>query len=216
MGTSSRNKTTTKIKNILDKYSTDQNLEVSKKEKNIMCKEVIKEYMSGRKRAKGYFDPEKMTNLLSAGFGGFKKVQSYFEEIDDLSKDELEEDIKEYLEDNGDELITDGDEIYRSSYIKAMADAILSEKNKDDVFIQSLVVNVVKLGVFSEVKEEFLERANKEISLGHYKKEIEKCVEEYLKESMDKICQSVKKGEWKELSGAIKKVKKNLKGDKDV
>ena len=94
MGTSSRNKTTTKIKNILDKYSTDQNLEVSKKEKNIMCKEIIKEYMSGRKRAKGYFDPEKMTNVLSAGFGGFKKVQSHFEEIDDLSKDELEEDIK--------------------------------------------------------------------------------------------------------------------------
>lgn len=218
MGTSSRKKTTEKIRKILNKYSdnSSQNFNLSSEQRNILCKEVIKEYMGGRKRAKGYFDPEKMVNVLSMGFGGFKKAQIYFDEIEITSNDDLEEEVKEYLEENQDELITEEDELYRRSYIKAMTTAILSEENKDDVFINNMIVNIVKLGVFSEIREEVLERSNAKISLEEYKKEIEKCVKSYLEKSMAKICKSVREGEWKELSKAIREIKNSLKGEGDV
>ncbi|MEG2092470.1 hypothetical protein [Cetobacterium sp.] len=218
MGTSSRRKTTEKIKNILNKYSENslQGFNLSSSQRNILCKEVIKEYMSGRKRVKGYFDPEKMVNVLSIGFGGFKKAQIYFDEIGEIANDNLEEEVKEFLENSQDELITEEDELYRNSYIKAMATAILSEENKDDIFINNLIVNIVKLGVFSEIREEVLERSNSQISLEEYKQEIDKCVKSYLETSMDQICKSVRSGEWKELSKVIRKIKTKLKGESDV
>lgn len=217
MGTSKRKGSTKAVKAILNSYM-DKNTKMLKegKEKEV-CQKITKEYLGRRKNSRGYFDPEKMSNLMCMGFGAFKKAKVILddEKIKELEINDVEEKIREFLETEEDEIHTEEDEQYRRAFIEAMTGAILADKDKDKVFIENLIVNIIKLGVISELDQELIERYDSEISYD-FNTEIEKCVKESLEDCMENVYLNVTNEKWEVLSELIEKTKKKVRGEKNV
>ena len=215
MGSSTKKGSTKSVKKILDLYMDTNTNTIKKGKEKEVCEKVTKEYLGRSRRTRGYFDPEKMSAMVSMGFGGFKKAKKIFEdeEIKKLGIYEIEEEIKEFLDTESDEIQTEEDEQYRRAFIESMTEAILADKDKDRIFIENLIIKIVKLGVISELDQELIERYDKEVSYD-FNSDIQKCVEDSLKDSMDNIYLNVKEEKWEVLSQLIDKTKKKFRGEK--
>ena len=62
-----------------------------------------------------------------------KRQKNFFEdeEIKKLGIYEIEEEIREFLDTENDEIQTEEDEQYRRAFIESMTEAILADKDKD-------------------------------------------------------------------------------------
>ena len=94
-----------------------------------------------------------------------------------------------------------------------MTEAILADKDKDRVFIENLIIKIVKLGVISELDQELIQRYDKEVSYD-FNSDVQSCVEDSLRDSMDSIYLNVKEEKWEVLSELIDKTKKRFRGEK--
>lgn len=216
MGTSSKKGTSKKLKEILNRYIDTSTNSFKPGQEEVACKEFTRKYLTQTRSSKGYFNPEKMSSMIQVGFGGLKKFSKKYENTDSFSEEELKEKVNEFVEED-DELLTEEDEVERNAFIAAMTKAILATKDKDRIFIETMILNIIKLGVFSEFKENILEVTNGPISLEKIKEEIEKAVKDYLKDSMDEIYEKTLAGDWKAISKIIENIKKKLKReDKNV
>lgn len=215
MGSSTKKGSTKSVKKILDLYMDTSTNTIKKGKEKEVCQKVIKEYLSRSKKTRGYFDPEKMSTMVSMGFGGFKKAKNFFEdeEIKKLGIYEIEEEIREFLDTENDEIQTEEDEQYRRAFIESMTEAILADKDKDRVFIENLIIKIVKLGVISELDQELIQRYDKEVSYD-FNSDVQSCVEDSLRDSMDSIYLNVKEEKWEVLSELIDKTKKRFRGEK--
>lgn len=216
MGTSSRKKTSKKLKEILSNYIDNSTHNFKVGQEKIACQEFTRKYLTSTRSSKGYFNPEKMSSILQGGFKGLNKFCQEHKNIIFSSEEELKEEIIDFMEDN-DELLTEADELQRNAYIVAMTKALLSSEDKDKVFIENIIINTIKLGVISEMQESILELTNAPISFEKIKKEVENSVKSYLKDSIDELYRKTVAGEWKEIVKVIEDIKKKLKKvDNDV
>lgn len=211
MGTSTKKGSTKAAKKILDQYMDNSTNTIKIGQEKDVCIKITNEYFSRRKKTKGYFDPEKLSGAMAIGFGGYKKIKDDFN--GEANLEIIEEKIKEFLEEENDELQTEVDEEYRRAFIEAITGAILADENKDRIFIEGLIINTIKLGVLSELQEEIIQRYDKENSFD-FGKEIEICIKNNLKESMDHIYENVMKENWEVLSNLITDIKGQIRGQK--
>jgi len=210
MGTSSRKGTSKTLKKILNNYIDTSTKTFKPGQEEAACKEFTRKYLTQTRSSKGYFNPEKMSGMLQVGFGGLKKFCEKFETIDFSSEEDLKEEIRDFIEDN-DELLTEDDELQRNAYIAAMTKAIMASEDRDRVFVENIIINVVKLGVISEFQESIVELTNTPISFDRLKEEIESSVKDYLKDSMEEIYEKTLAGDWKEIAKIIENIKRKLK-----
>lgn len=216
MGTSSRKRTSKRLRDILSNYIDNSTHNFKIGQEKIACKEFTRKYLTSTKSSKGYFNPEKMSSILQGGFKGLNKFCKEHENIIFSSEEELKEEIIDFIEDN-DELLTEADELQRNAYIVAMTKALLSSEDKDKVFIENIIINTIKLGIISEMQESLFELTNTSISFEKIKEEVENSVKNYLKDSIEELYRKTIAGEWKEIVKVIENIKKKLKKvDKDV